>query len=244
MASSEQFDKKPKFDKFESGEYYIKNVLPKEESIFEFNKIIQKNPFYNPYQSLADLLHKLKQSDLDTTEKKPGVSLTDPVEKQHTDKEDFAKQMSQLATENQTLRDQRDSLNRSVDQLHQRIDMHRKVADELGTRNTNLLEENRQLKSSEQRWRNSAKEWRELAERRTATTDLLDPEGYCKVLGIDPKLVRTLPSGKLERLLTSLYRAYSLVHHPDTGGNTEAMKAVNTAYDFLKNPQKRRTYGR
>lgn len=80
--------------------------------------------------------------------------------------------------------------------------------------------------------------------KRAQRPDASDPRGFYKVLGIDPTLAASLTQDAFDALLTSLYRAYSRVHHPDLGGDTERMKLVNNAYEFLKNPLNRRTYGR
>ncbi|MFA5933202.1 MAG: hypothetical protein WCV81_02965 [Microgenomates group bacterium] len=77
---------------------------------------------------------------------------------------------------------------------------------------------------------------------RDYSRDASDPKGYYKALGIDPAVAKSLPEDKFQMLLTSLFRAYSRVHHPDTGGNTAAMAALNNAYEFLQNPNNRRAY--
>ena len=111
----------------------------------------------------------------------------------------------------------------------------------LTRQNQRLQHENRALNYIAGYWKTTA----ERAVAQTArTADVLDPKGYCKVFGINPKLLRTLSAATLDKLLISLYRARSLVLHPDVGGDQEDMSALNLAYDFLRDPQKRASYGR
>ena len=75
-------------------------------------------------------------------------------------------------------------------------------------------------------------------------TDAADPKGYCKALGLDPRLLRTLSRDKLDKLLFSLRNAYAMAIHSDRGGDDEQMKKINVAFSFLNDPQNRASYGR
>ena len=57
---------------------------------------------------------------------------------------------------------------------------------------------------------------------------------YYSVLGADDNASQD----EIERLYKTLARR----HHPDRGGNTEKMKAINEAYRVLGNPDTRRRY--
>jgi curved DNA-binding protein CbpA len=43
-------------------------------------------------------------------------------------------------------------------------------------------------------------------------------------------------------VVKAAYKALSLKHHPDRGGNPEMMAAINAAYDVISNPAKRQEY--
>lgn len=53
-----------------------------------------------------------------------------------------------------------------------------------------------------------------------------DTEIACKLLGISP-------SARWEEV-EKAYRAKAKIHHPDHGGDEDAMKALNDAYNLLK----------
>ncbi len=55
-----------------------------------------------------------------------------------------------------------------------------------------------------------------------------------KVLGVGRKV--QLPG------LKKAFRALSTQHHPDKGGDAEKFKEINTAYQILKNPERRKLY--
>lgn len=72
--------------------------------------------------------------------------------------------------------------------------------------------------------------------------DPRDPKGYFKTLGVNPDI----DPEDLEEVLLSAYRRLSRKYHSDTGGenaNPEKMRAINLAFEFLKDPGKRRSYG-
>lgn len=78
----------------------------------------------------------------------------------------------------------------------------------------------------------------------TQENDPLDPLGYFKILGIDPKIARELDPEKLGQLVERTYRTYANIFHPDVGGDHEQMRRLNEARDFLNNQANRMTYGR
>src|SRR5260221_329339 len=87
----------------------------------------------------------------------------------------------------------------------------------------------------------------ELTKTQQTQTDKLDPKGYCKALGDNPEILRSLNDEEAEKYLKSLRNAQAFAAHtdrPGTAQDVEAMKAVNSAYEFLKNPSNRRWYGR
>jgi len=57
---------------------------------------------------------------------------------------------------------------------------------------------------------------------------------YYDVLGIS----RTATDQEIRKA----YKAKSMKHHPDRGGNEEEFKKVNEAYSTLKDPQKKAMY--
>lgn len=74
--------------------------------------------------------------------------------------------------------------------------------------------------------------------------DRKDPSGFYKCLGIDPDLVGKISDAQLKELIEKTYRAYSMVFHPDQGGDTVNMQAINEAYSFLRNDSNRKRYGK
>lgn len=69
-----------------------------------------------------------------------------------------------------------------------------------------------------------------------------DPQGYFRALGVNLEFLRTLPESEVGPYLESMHRLAARVMHPDRGGNTEVMKVVNIAYDYLKDPLNRKNY--
>ncbi len=68
-----------------------------------------------------------------------------------------------------------------------------------------------------------------------------DPRGYYKMLGVnDPTTARKVTTAQLQRL----FKAQSMVHHPDQGGDTSQMQKLSAAFNFLQDPLSRRSYGR
>lgn len=57
---------------------------------------------------------------------------------------------------------------------------------------------------------------------------------YYSLLGVS----RTASDGELKKA----FKAKSMQHHPDRGGDAEKFKEINEAYQALKDPQKRRMY--
>jgi curved DNA-binding protein len=45
-------------------------------------------------------------------------------------------------------------------------------------------------------------------------------------------------------VIQAAYKAMARIHHPDTGGDTKRMAEINTAYETLSDPKKRREYDR
>ncbi|OGY11411.1 MAG: hypothetical protein A3F61_00255 [Candidatus Blackburnbacteria bacterium RIFCSPHIGHO2_12_FULL_41_13b] len=90
------------------------------------------------------------------------------------------------------------------------------------------------------------KEWQEEVRRPPKPEggiDPRDPSAYYKTLGVNPDI----DPEDLEEVLLSAYRRLSRKYHPDTGGenaNPERMRALNQAFEFLKDPDKRKSYGR
>ncbi|TSC90170.1 MAG: DnaJ subfamily C member 7 [Microgenomates group bacterium Gr01-1014_5] len=76
----------------------------------------------------------------------------------------------------------------------------------------------------------------ELSSTRASTQT---PHEYYTLLGIDPKALKDLSEEDIQRVLLSMYRAFSLIYHPDKGGDSRKMKLINTAYEALKDPLKR-----
>src|SRR5258708_27089475 len=61
-------------------------------------------------------------------------------------------------------------------------------------------------------------------------TDRLDPRGYCKALGANPDILKSLNQEEAEKYLKSLRNAQAYATHPDRPGtaqNVETMKIVN-----------------
>jgi DnaJ-class molecular chaperone len=50
--------------------------------------------------------------------------------------------------------------------------------------------------------------------------------------------------GASPAVIEAAYKALAKKHHPDHGGNPEAMKDITAAYSILKDPAKRREYDR
>ncbi len=192
-------------------------------------------------------LRKIRLPDVDIKEQSiPSATPDNQIERLQKEKDELVEKNRRLAAGNKALTTERDLIKKALDKISSNLKLVEAIVEkqaealnEARVRIPTLELHNTMLKAENARLRN-----RPPATAPAETRDLLDPKGYCKALGLDPRLIKTLSPDKLEKLLTSLHRAYSLVHHPDTGGNTEAMKAVNTAYDFLKDPQKRRSYGR
>lgn len=51
-----------------------------------------------------------------------------------------------------------------------------------------------------------------------------------------------VPNTATEEEIKKSYRALSLKHHPDRGGNKEKFQEISAAYDILSDPEKRRQY--
>ncbi len=66
-----------------------------------------------------------------------------------------------------------------------------------------------------------------------------DPQGYYKLLGIDPKT----PAEQMQLEIKKAYRVQARMYHSDMGNKDEAslekMKKINEAYDFLTKRDKR-----
>jgi hypothetical protein len=63
-----------------------------------------------------------------------------------------------------------------------------------------------------------------------------DPAHHYAALEADPR--------SSERLLRDAYRRQALRHHPDLGGDLETMQRLNTAWEVLGDPARRREYDR
>lgn len=213
------------------------NLEKKEYKLITIKKHIKENIFSDE-NPLGRYLFS-GNSEIILTPIIPSIPLTNLTDTRDNVAQQIARlqiKNAELATDNKQLKDHATHLEATVQQLEMNLAQARKDVQRSIRQNQDLRVENAQLNSAVQQLREQTQ--------RATKEDLLDPKGYCKALGIDPRLVGTLSSDKLEKLLTSVYRAYSRVHHPDIGGDADAMKAVNVAYDFLKDPQKRRTYGR
>jgi DnaJ domain len=80
-----------------------------------------------------------------------------------------------------------------------------------------------------------------LIGRRRAQREV-DPEGFYRTLGIDPRVARAMPEEQLQALLTRQYRLLARQHHPDVTRDSTQMSLINRAYTELKDPEKRRRY--
>lgn len=71
-----------------------------------------------------------------------------------------------------------------------------------------------------------------------------DSKGYYKTLGLDPHIFDGLSDAQAERLAKSIYRAQSMIYHPDIlgSGNEQKMKDIDNAYDTFKKSDLRRAY--
>ncbi len=70
----------------------------------------------------------------------------------------------------------------------------------------------------------------------------IDPEGYYKTLGVHPE---TDPD-VIQIVINTAYRKLAQQYHPDLNGpqaNVSKMKAINTAFEVLGDPDKRKGYG-
>lgn len=72
----------------------------------------------------------------------------------------------------------------------------------------------------------------------------LDPEGYYRVMGLHPAALVGLTEEQASRRVRLAFQASSFIHHPDTGGNAEAMKKLNDAKEVLLDPIRRKVYGK
>ncbi|KAI8463685.1 MAG: DnaJ-like protein [Monoraphidium minutum] len=63
-----------------------------------------------------------------------------------------------------------------------------------------------------------------------------DSTRYYKILGVDP--------GATQEEIKKAHRKLALKLHPDKGGDPDAFKEINEAYDVLKDPKKREIYDR
>lgn len=84
------------------------------------------------------------------------------------------------------------------------------------------------------------KEYSQNRSSRTEGVDPKDPKGYYKILGVNPDTALE----DMDVILQSAYRRLAGKYHPDVGGNEAKMRAINIAYEVLKDPTKRASYGR
>ena len=59
------------------------------------------------------------------------------------------------------------------------------------------------------------------------------------MLDLDAYQVLNVPRTATARQITAAYRKAAQAAHPDRGGNTERMSAINTAYQALSDPARR-----
>jgi hypothetical protein len=196
------------------------------------SNLLGKNSQENPQRIKEELKDDVARPDFSIEQ----------VERLQRENDQLRRQNGQLKTDNERLKARNGHLETTTQRSEADLAQAKGEAQRLRRQNEHLQFENDKLGIAVKAWKLEAQSASATA--RTPKVDVLDPKGYCKTFGIDPRLVRGLPADKFERLLRSVYHAYSLVYHPDTGGDTEAMKALNAAYDFLKDPQNRKVYGR
>lgn len=78
----------------------------------------------------------------------------------------------------------------------------------------------------------------------TSEIDRLDPKGYYRILGLHPSFFEELSEEAIQKLIQSHYRVLAGVHHPDVGGSNEKMQLLNEAREVLRDPEKRKRYGK
>lgn len=74
----------------------------------------------------------------------------------------------------------------------------------------------------------------------------MDPKGYYRTLGIHPQAFDGLTDEQAEELLKRHYRFFAQQFHPDVyhGADKEKIRLIIEAYEFLKDPNKRKHYSK
>lgn len=83
-----------------------------------------------------------------------------------------------------------------------------------------------------------------IEELKASNTEITSNPDFA-TLGLDPKTAfLDLTEEQIQLVLQSAHKVRAKLHHPDNGGETPAMKAVNIAYDRLKDIKTRGNYTR
>jgi len=83
---------------------------------------------------------------------------------------------------------------------------------------------------------------RRIEELKAVKTEPLSNPDFA-VLGLDPNTAfKGFSEEEIQMVLQSAYRIRSKINHPDNGGSTVTMRAVNLAYGKLKDPKTRGNY--
>lgn len=69
-----------------------------------------------------------------------------------------------------------------------------------------------------------------------------DPLGHMAALGLHPtRAFEGLNEQQIQMVIEGTYRIRAKIYHPDTGGDGERFKRIQSAYDALKDPNKRKS---
>lgn len=153
-----------------------------------------------------------------------------------------------LRIENQQLKQDVQNLESRIAALEGQLNASSNVVTLLRGENQRLDAENINLRGDITRLQRTVEELKAQAARggtRRSETGggPRDSKGYYRILGIDPDDAVSLSPEKFEKMLRSIWRAKSHAFHPDTeGGDNVKQTAINQAYEFLKDPNKRRGY--
>jgi hypothetical protein len=107
--------------------------------------------------------------------------------------------------------------------------------------NMALKEENERLKNE----LNKRSRFFRQPEAASATNmvDKLDPNGYYRILGLELDAFEKNNEEEIQKKLKKRYTFFSLEYHPDKGGDTEKMQKLIEAYNVMKDPNQRNSYG-